>query len=177
MTKIKLPSLTMVLGAAASGKSKFAENLIFSSALPRVYVATSQIWDAETKSKVEAHKSQRGPDWITFEEPFDLPAALDKCPKEHAVLIDCATLWLTNHMLAENDIEAQSIALFEALRSNPRPVIIVTNEVGAGIVPDTSMGRQFRNIQGKFNQDLAVQSDLVVQVIAGLPQVLKGVMP
>ncbi|WP_420862738.1 bifunctional adenosylcobinamide kinase/adenosylcobinamide-phosphate guanylyltransferase [Algirhabdus cladophorae] len=177
MTQKKLPKLTMVLGAASSGKSKFAESMIFSSALPRNYIATSQVWDDETQQKIAAHQTQRGPDWLTIEEAFDLPNALSRCARGSVTLIDCATLWLTNHLLAEADIKQHSHDLFLALGAHPDPVIIVTNEVGAGIVPDTSLGRQFRGIQGAFNQSLATHADLAVQVIAGLPQVLKGQLP
>jgi len=177
MSQENLPKLTMVLGTAASGKSKIAEKMIFNSGLPRIYIATSQVWDDETKSKIEAHKIQRGPDWQTIEEPLNIAHVLKNCPGDHAVLIDCATLWLTNHLLDEADIDAQSKLLFDAIQQQSNPVAIVTNEVGAGIVPESKLGRQFRNIQGRFNQQLAEQADLVVNVIAGLPQVLKGQMP
>jgi len=172
-----LPKLTMILGGAASGKSKFAENIIFSSDLDRTYIATSQIWDDEMKSKVKAHQAQRGPNWHTIEEPYDLASALAKAPDGHATLIDCATLWLSNHMLAENDIETVCDAAMTAFSAHSDPIIVVTNEVGSGIVPDTKLGRNFRQIQGTFNQRLASESDLVVQVIAGLPRVLKGLLP
>lgn len=175
--KKNLPNLTMVLGGAASGKSFFAENMIYDSGLSRTYIATSQAWDDEMRTKIEQHKIQRGTDWTTLEVPIALPQSLQSSPVGDAILIDCATLWLTNLMLGENDISVATDKLLTALQSHPSPVVIVTNEVGAGIVPQAKMGRDFRNIQGRFNQRLAADADLVVQVTAGLPHVLKGQLP
>ena len=169
-----LPALTFVLGGAASGKSVFSEKLILSSDLSPVYIATSRIWDDETQTRVNVHKSRRDDRWRTIEAPFDLAPALASATAKDAVLIDCATTWLTNHLLGENDLATAQTALLTALSGCMAPVVIVSNEVGQGIVPDNALSRQFREAQGRLNITLAAQADLAVQVVAGLPNVLKG---
>lgn len=177
MTNFALPKLTTVLGGAASGKSSFAEALVLKTQTRPAYIATAQVWDDEMAQKVARHRDVRADLWDTIEEPMDLPAALGKIGPDQPVLIDCATLWLTNIMLAERDIVAESDALLAALAGHPAPIVIVTNEVGQGIVPENALARRFRNAQGKLNQQLAAQSDLAVMVVAGLPMVLKGTLP
>lgn len=172
-----LPDLTLVLGGASSGKSAFAESLCFQSGRPRVYVATAQAFDDEMRAKISEHRAQRGPDWTTIEAPLDVADAVSHCDTGSVVLLDCATLWLSNVMLAERDVADDVDALMAALLACDAQVVVVSNEVGHGIVPDTSLGRQFRSAQGRLNQTLAAQADLVVQVIAGLPQTLKGTLP
>lgn len=169
--------LTLVLGGATSGKSAYAEGLVMSQGAPRLYLATSQAWDDEMRAKIARHRDQRGPDWLTWEEPLNVAARLAEVPTDHVVLLDCATLWLSNHLLAEHDLQAQSHQLCEALTACPAPVVVVSNEVGQGIVPVHALSRQFREAQGRLNQMLAARADLVVQVIAGLPQCLKGTLP
>jgi adenosylcobinamide kinase / adenosylcobinamide-phosphate guanylyltransferase len=173
----ELPPLTLVLGGAASGKSAFAEALMLSSARPLVYIATAQAYDDEMTGKIATHQARRGADWQTLEEPLALAPLLAARTPDQAVLLDCATLWLTNHMMAEHDIAAETTALLQALSACPAPVIVVSNEVGTGGVPENALARRFQSAQGKLNQALAAQSDLVVQVIAGLPMVLKGTLP
>ncbi len=176
-----LPFLSLVLGGASSGKSAFAEALVMATGRPRVYIATAQAFDSEMKIKIAAHKVQRGPDWRTVEEPLNLVAALAGVGPGEAVLIDCASLWLTNHLLAGNDLAGVSDALCASLAASldasAAPVVIVSNEVGQGIVPDNALSRQFRAAQGRLNQRLAAQAGLVVAVMAGLPLVLKGQLP
>lgn len=171
------PDLTFVLGGAASGKSAFAEQLIVSSGKRRVYLATSQVFDDEMRDKVRRHIAQRGAGWETIEAPFDLAPALSNLTADQVCLIDCATMWLTNHLLAENDLEVAQSALLQALESCRAPIVIVSNEVGHGIVPNNALSRQFREAQGRLNIALAAQADLAVQVTAGLPLVLKGQLP
>lgn len=171
-----MSKFTFVLGGAASGKSAFAESLCFETKKPRVYVATAQAFDAEMTAKINAHRDQRGADWITREAPLDVPRALASCTADQVVLLDCVTLWLTNVLLADRDVSADQTALLAALTGCPAQVVVVSNEVGHGIVPDNTLARQFRNAQGRLNQQLAARADRVVQVIAGLPQVLKGVL-
>lgn len=176
-TAVSGPKETMVLGGAASGKSVFAEKFVIAQGHPRSYVATAQPFDDEMRAKIKAHRAARTEDgWHTVEEAFALAKALET-QSSGPVLIDCATLWLSNLMLAEIDIQPAITALFEVLDRHPAPVTIVTNEVGQGIVPDKIMGRQFCTIQGRFNQQLAARADLVVQITAGLPRILKGEMP
>ncbi len=174
---VPLPMLTFVLGGAASGKSAFAENLCFQSGMPRAYVATAQAFDDEMRAKIAAHRSQRGADWDTIEAPLDLAPVLRVRRPDEVVLLDCATLWLSNILLAEREPEVETDALLVALRACPAQVIVVSNEVGQGIVPNHALGRAFRAAQGRLNQRLAAQAGLVVQVIAGMPQVLKGDLP
>lgn len=170
----ELPKLTFVLGGASSGKSAFAEGLVVATGAPRVYVATSQVYDDEMAAKVRDHVAQRGGDWHTIEEPLDMAKALGQVLADQVVLLDCASMWMTNHMMAENDLVAETEALIAALDACEGRVVVVSNEVGMGIVPDNALARRFRIAQGKLNQQLAQASDLAVFVIAGLPQVLKG---
>ncbi len=172
-----LPKLTIVLGGTASGKSVFAEQLVTKTELSRVYVATAQAWDNEMVNKIATHRAQRGAGWRTVEEPRDLPRVLSTVTLDEVVLIDCATLWLTNLTLDNADPSGPTDALLTAIASCPAPVVIVSNELGMGIVPETPLGRQFRNAQGMLNQRIATAADLAVMVIAGLPLVLKGTLP
>ncbi|GFE63321.1 bifunctional adenosylcobinamide kinase/adenosylcobinamide-phosphate guanylyltransferase [Litoreibacter roseus] len=167
--------VTMVLGGASSGKSDFAEQIVIAQGTPRTYIATAQAFDPEMSSKIEAHRAARaGNDWTTVEAHIDLAAAVSKAAEGGVVLIDCTTLWLSNLLLAGADIEGAVEELLTTLTSTQNPVTLVCNEVGGGIVPSSKLGREFRAIQGRFNIKLAAQADRVVQVIAGLPQVLKG---
>lgn len=172
-----LPPLTLVIGGARSGKSRFAEGLVTASRRPRRYVATAEAWDDEMRDRIAQHQRDRAGDWITVEAPLDLPAALSAARAEEAVLIDCATLWLTNHLLADHDLSAHTEGLVAALAACPAPVVIVSNETGWGIVPENALARRFRDEQGRLNQRLAAEAGLVVTVIAGLPMVLKGRLP
>jgi len=172
-----LPNLTLVLGGAASGKSAFAESLIKKANTAPIYIATAQIFDDEMAEKILRHREMRGTGWTTIEEPLDLPVALSRVAPGQPALIDCATLWLTNVILGDHDVGHYSDALTTALATCKGPVVIVSNEVGQGIVPDNALSRQFRNAQGRLNQTLAAQAELVVAVMAGLPLPLKGQLP
>lgn len=172
-----LPPLTLVIGGARSGKSTFAENLVGASARPRRYIATAEAWDDEMRARIARHRADRGPEWITVEAPLDLAAALGAARAGEAVLVDCATLWLTNHLLAEHDLGDEIARLLDALAACAAPVVIVSNETGWGIVPENALARRFRDEQGRLNQRLAAEAGLVVTVIAGLPLVLKGSLP
>ena len=173
----ELPKLTFVLGGASSGKSAFAEGLVVATDAPRVYVATSQVYDDEMAAKVRDHVAARGGDWHTIEEPLDMAKALGRVQADQVVLLDCASMWLTNHMMVEHDLAAETEAFISSLVACEGRVVVVSNEVGMGIVPDNALARRFRVAQGKLNQKLAEASDLAVFVIAGLPQVLKGDLP
>lgn len=173
----RLPPLSLVIGGANSGKSALAERLIRGTGMPRVYIATAQAFDDEMRAKIERHKVDRGPDWHTIEAPLALSESIADCAEGHAILIDCATLWLTNQLLAEHDLAAASDQLLSALSAACGPIVVVSNEVGMGIVPDNALARQFRGAQGRLNQCLAARAGLVVTVIAGLPMLLKGSVP
>lgn len=172
-----LPKGSFILGGAASGKSLWAENHILSSNLEAAYLATGYILDDEVRLRVDAHKARRDHRWRTIEEPLNLGPALRSLPAEMPVLIDCATMWLSNQMMAEADLQVATGALVDALRACPAPWVIVSNEVGHGIVPDNKLARAFREAQGRLNITLAAEADLAVLVVAGLPQVLKGTLP
>ncbi len=172
-----LPNLTLILGGAASGKSAYAESLVSGSGRSRVYVATAQAFDDEMRAKLTRHRQIRGPGWRTIEAPLDLAPALGQASGQEAVLLDCITMWLSNHLLNEHDLEKAETALFSALDTCAAPVVVVANEVGLSVVPENALARRFREAQGRLNQRLAARADLVVNVIAGLPQVLKGNLP
>lgn len=172
-----LPGFTLVIGGAASGKSAFAEGLVSRTGRERVYLATAEAHDDEMRHKLERHRDSRGPGWRTIEEPLDLGRTLAAISGEHAVLVDCATMWLSNQMLAENDLDQAEAELMAGLSLCAAPVVMVTNEVGLCVVPDNALARRFREAQGRLNCKLAAKAGLVVNVMAGLPQVLKGEMP
>jgi len=172
-----LPNLTLVLGGAASGKSLYSEQIINLTDAPKVYIATAQPFDSEMQAKIAQHKIQRGEGWITLEEPVAVAATLMSQPADHVVLVDCATLWLTNVLLADHDDAAMSDALCNALVTCHARVVVVSNEVGQGIVPENALSRKFRNAQGKLNRMIAAEADCVVAVMAGLPLALKGDLP
>lgn len=172
-----LQPLTLIVGGARSGKSAFAERLVVGSGRARRYIATAEAWDDEMRTRIAQHRRERGEDWVTVEAPMDLPAALASVSPDEVVLLDCATLWMTNQLLAEHDLEAVTDGLIRALAACKGPVVIVSNEVGSGIVPENALARRFRDEQGRLNQRLAAEAALVVTVIAGLPMVLKGQLP
>ncbi|WP_375550690.1 bifunctional adenosylcobinamide kinase/adenosylcobinamide-phosphate guanylyltransferase [Rhodophyticola porphyridii] len=175
---MRLPSLSLVIGGASSGKSAFAERLVHAAGLAKVYLATAQAFDDEMRSKIALHQARRaGQGWRVIEAPIEAAPALAAMGREDIALVDCATLWLTNIMLAEMDWDQQATGLIGAMTGTAAPVIVVTNEVGQGIVPETRLGRRFLTAQGLLNQRLAAKADLVVQITAGLPQVLKGALP
>ncbi|MDU9005001.1 bifunctional adenosylcobinamide kinase/adenosylcobinamide-phosphate guanylyltransferase [Sedimentitalea todarodis] len=164
----------LVLGGAASGKSAFAETLAEKSGKPLIYLATALAFDPEMRHKIDRHIARRGDVWTTVEAPLDLVPALGSLSSRQGCLLDCATMWLSNLMLAEKDINSAQTALIDAIRACAAELVIVSNEVGQGIVPENSLARRFRDAQGRLNIALAAECDIVVQVIAGLPRVLKG---
>lgn len=172
-----VPILTFVIGGARSGKSRYGESVIATLPPPWrppwAYVATAEALDAEMAERIEAHRARRGPQWRTIEAPRDLAAALAGC-QTTPVLVDCLTLWLSNHMLADADIDLEMTRLEGALAAAKMPVVLIANEVGSGIVPDHPLGRKFRDLQGVLNQRMAARADRVVLVVAGLPLALKG---
>ncbi len=169
-----MKNISFVVGGAASGKSAFAERLTRSTGKPKTYIATLQPFDDEMRAKAQRHQSDRGDDWTTIEAPIDVGTVLRNASADQVILLDCVTLWLTNILLAERDISAEVATLLDDINAAPCDIIIVSNEVGMGIVPENALSRQFRNEQGRLNQRLAGHADTVVSVIAGLPLVLKG---
>lgn len=165
----------LVLGGARSGKSAYAQALAESmDGAALVYLATAEAWDAEMAERVGLHQAARGARWRTVEEPLALVPALAAAAQPGAVvLVDCLTLWLSNLMLGNRDVDAETAHLVEAVGQLMAPVIFVSNEVGQGIVPDSRLGRDFRDRQGRLNQRMAAACDTVVLVAAGLPLQLK----
>jgi adenosylcobinamide kinase / adenosylcobinamide-phosphate guanylyltransferase len=166
------PRLTLVLGGARSGKSSYAEALVRRGAPPWVYVATAEAHDEEMRERIARHREERDAQWQTLEAPLDLPGAILGI-EEGTVLVDCLTLWLSNVLLAQRNIAEECDRLIAALKAARAPLVAVSNEVGLGIVPDTSLGRIFRDAQGTLNQRVARLADSVVLLAAGIPLTLK----
>jgi adenosylcobinamide kinase/adenosylcobinamide-phosphate guanylyltransferase len=175
MAATPLPRLTLVLGGARSGKSRHAEQLVTNFAPPWIYVATAEARDEEMRARIDAHRQRRSEEWQTLEAPLELAAILARVGgTSRPVLVDCLTLWLSNALLAGRNVESECERLTRALRGAKGPVVVVSNEVGLGIVPDTPLGRVFRDAQGLLNQRVAAAADHVVLMTAGLPLTLKG---
>lgn len=167
--------LTLVLGGARSGKSAFGERRAAGSGLRRLYFATGRAWDAEMRDRIDLHRTRRGDDWTTIEEPLDLLAAMrGHCEDGTIALVDCLTLWVTNLMMDERDVDAEGQRLAEGLADLPGRIVLVASEVGLGIVPENAMARSFRDHAGRLSQGIAAVSDEVFLIAAGLPLKLKG---
>ncbi|HYH37961.1 MAG TPA: bifunctional adenosylcobinamide kinase/adenosylcobinamide-phosphate guanylyltransferase [Azospirillum sp.] len=167
--------VTLVLGGARSGKSRYAEGLVTACPGPWTYLATAEAWDDEMRARIDRHRDDRGPDWITVEEPLDLPGALRRhAVPGAAVLVDCLTLWLSNLLGAERDVDAATAELLAALDAGEGTVVLVSNEVGLGIVPDNALARAFRDHAGRLHQRVAARAERVRFVVAGLPMTVKG---
>jgi len=167
-------ALTLVLGGARSGKSRYAEDVVEGQSGRPIYLATAAAGDGEMAARIAAHRARRGSHWQTVEEPLDLAGALQRhAAPDAAVLVDCLTLWLSNVMMAGRDATAECDRLVAALPGLTGPVTMVSNEVGLGIVPAEPLGRDFRDRAGLLHQELAAVADRVVLVVAGLPQQLK----
>ena len=141
---------------------------------PWIYVATAEPFDDEMRARIDEHKSRRGGEWQTVDAPTDLAGAIEDAPEEGTVLVDCLTLWLNNLMFRKIDIETAIENLEAALAAREAPTVLVSNEVGFGIVPDNAEARRFRDLQGLLNQRIAAMAGRVVLVVAGLPMLVKG---
>ena len=173
-----LPPITLVLGGARSGKSAYAEGLVEAHVEDHVggiYLATATAGDAEMAERIRRHQARRGETWTTVEEPLDLIGAL----KAHGdpgrpVLVDCLTLWLSNLLAAGRDPGPETAALAKGLATVAGPVVLVSSEVGTGIVPDNALARAYMDAAGEMNQAVAAAADRVVLVTAGLPREIKA---
>ena len=167
-----LPRLTLVLGGARSGKSRHAEELLSAAVSPPwTYVATAEAFDDEMRDRIAHHRSRRDERWHTLDAPFDLAGTIAKLTGP--TLIDCLTLWLSNVMLSDRNIEDEEKRLLAALANARGPIVAVSYEVGMGLVPETPLGRAFRDAQGRLNQKVAAAADRVLFMAAGLPLSLK----
>jgi adenosylcobinamide kinase/adenosylcobinamide-phosphate guanylyltransferase len=171
-----LPARTLVLGGARSGKSRYAEGLITAGPPPWIYLATAQPLDEEMAARIAEHRARRRAGWTIVEVPLELASAIAaNAGSGTPLLVDCLTLWLSNVMLAGCDVERACRQLTGALNDAAGPIVLVSNEVGLGVVPDNALARAFRDAQGRLNQDVAALADRVVLMAAGLPLTLKMV--
>jgi len=169
-----LPRLILVLGGARSGKSRYAERTIEAAAGFGLYLATAEVADADMAARVAEHRARRGPTWSTIEEPLEIARRIEhEARSDRPILVDCLTLWLSNLMHADRDSDAETERLLAAIARGHGSVVLVANEVGLGIVPETALGRAFRDQAGRLNQGVAAMADRVVFVAAGLPMLLK----
>ncbi len=168
----------LILGGVRSGKSAYAESLAAACDGPVCYVATATVGDdKEMQRRIDSHRQRRPAEWLVFEEPVYLANALQQVAAvDGVVLVDCLTLWMTNLLLSEDDrlIETQSGALLSVLNALPGQIILVSNEVGLGILPLGELTRRYCDLAGELHQAIAKQADQVTLVVAGLPHPLKG---
>lgn len=172
---LSFPQVTLVLGGARSGKSRYAERLVTGEAPPWTYIATAEAQDEEMAERIQRHRQRRGAGWRTLEAPLDLVAALQRAPALQPLLIDCLTLWLSNLLLAERPLEPELVGLETALARRRALTVLVGNEVGLGIVPENDLARRFRDENGRLHQRLAVGAGRVVLTVAGLPLTVKDI--
>ncbi|QIG79056.1 bifunctional adenosylcobinamide kinase/adenosylcobinamide-phosphate guanylyltransferase [Stakelama tenebrarum] len=164
----------LVLGGARSGKSRHAQGRV--EALPGslAFIATAQSFDAEMEARIQKHRADRSDRWHTIEAPFALADSIRAAATDHdAILVDCLTLWLSNCLLADHDLDTASEALQAAIAACPVPIALVANEVGLGIVPENALARRFRDEAGRLNQAVANAVEEAVFIAAGLPVTLK----
>ena len=173
-----MKEIIFVTGGCRSGKSRFALDYANEHFKSKCFIATAPALDDEMKKRIKAHQEARGPDWTTVEEQTEITKAVASVETDcEVILLDCMTLWLNNLIMAgeeESQILSRTGAFIDALQQIPQSVIIVSNEVGYGIVPVNDMARQFRDIMGTVNQRLAACADVVVWTVVGLPQIIKG---
>jgi adenosylcobinamide kinase/adenosylcobinamide-phosphate guanylyltransferase len=169
-----LAQLTLVLGGARSGKSAYAEQLLTGIPGPWAYVATAEAFDDEMHARIKHHKSRRGAGWVDHEIPLEIADTLANRTAELPTLVDCLTLWVSNLMHADRPLPEATDDLLSAISKRIAPCVMVSNEVGLGIVPDNALARAFRDEAGRLNQKIAAAADRVVFVAAGLPLTLKG---
>jgi adenosylcobinamide kinase/adenosylcobinamide-phosphate guanylyltransferase len=175
-----MKQIIFVTGGCRSGKSRFALEYANKHFNSKVFLATAPALDDEMKQRIKAHQEARGPEWGAMEEQIEIAKSVASVETDYEViLLDCMTLWLSNLIMAgeqESQIFSRTEAFIEAIQKIPQSVIIVSNEVGCGIVPVNDIARRFRDIMGTVNQRLAACADVVVWTVVGLPQILKGTL-
>jgi adenosylcobinamide kinase/adenosylcobinamide-phosphate guanylyltransferase len=169
---------TLVIGGCKSGKSRHALELAQGYGLRKIFMATCIPMDDEMKDRVARHKAERDGRWLTLDVPTELAEAIAEHGVDgNVILVDCLTLWMTNLLMQPANAEpvaARVAALVAALKQATCPVVLVSNEVGAGIVPENRLARQFRDAAGIANQEVAAAVDRVVWMVAGIANVIKG---
>jgi adenosylcobinamide kinase/adenosylcobinamide-phosphate guanylyltransferase len=165
--------LVLILGGARSGKSRHAELLTSRHPPPWTYIATAEPLDDEMRERISQHRERRDERWQVIEAPHALAEAVQQAPSDQPLLIDCLTLWLSNRLLAGANLDEEIVVLLDAFSARSAPTIVVSNEVGLGIVPDNALARRFRDAAGAANQALAALADRVEFIAAGLPLRLK----
>lgn len=166
--------ITLITGGAKSGKTSHALSLAEAAGKRRLYLATAQGLDDEMRERIARHKDERAQGWDTIEEPLEISLVLSELDSKYdSVLLDCMTLWITNLMCASEDIGAKVSALLGALAEVKAEVIVVTNEVGLGIVPSNKMAREFRDHAGAANKAVAALADKVIMTVSGIPVQIK----
>lgn len=163
----------LITGGARSGKSNFAEQRIKQLGGSLIYIATADAFDSEMKDRIALHQARRGPDWQTIHAPMNLPEALRRTDGRGPCLVDCLTIWLSNLMCADQQTAAAAEQLVAVIAARSDPVILVTNEVGSGIVPENALARRFRDEAGRMNQIIAAAVDEVYVSISGIPMRIK----
>ncbi|MCY4395156.1 MAG: bifunctional adenosylcobinamide kinase/adenosylcobinamide-phosphate guanylyltransferase [Rhodospirillaceae bacterium] len=167
-------NLYLILGGARSGKSRHAEALVEAAPPPWRYIATAEALDGEMQRRIDEHRKRRGKGWQTVEAPLELAAALDDAPADAPLLVDCLTLWLSNLMLNERTLEPAVEALMDALERRRGLTVLVSNEVGLGIVPENRLARDFRDAAGALHRRVAARAQHVHFMVAGIATIVKG---
>jgi len=164
----------LILGGARSGKTGYALGLAAQSRGERLYIATSEPGDEEMRERIGRHRQERGDTWRTIEEPIDIHRVVrEESAPGRIILLDCITLWLSNLSASSRDIDTALASLISSIQTASGPVVLISNEVGMGIVPATSLGREFRDWQGRANQRIAAACEAVTLMYAGIPVILK----
>jgi adenosylcobinamide kinase/adenosylcobinamide-phosphate guanylyltransferase len=170
--------LIFITGGTRSGKSRFALDYANRHFSKKLYLATCEVLDEEIAERVENHKKMRGPEWKTVEEPIEIIDKINEYgDRVEAILLDCITLWLSNLLMRQNSdvkIMDELDRFIKTIKQNQTSFIIVSNEVGMGIVPADSLGRRFRDLQGMANQKIAEAAETVILMVSGIPMILKG---
>lgn len=168
----------LILGGARSGKSRYALSQALAHAGPVTWVATAEAWDEEMRERITIHRAERPAHWGTVEAPLQLSAALVTC-RDQFVVIDCLTLWLSNWLCRDDETlwQAERAAFMQEITQTRAPLLLVSNEVGFGIVPDNALARRFRDEAGRLHQDIAARVPTVTLVVAGIPLQIKKEQP
>jgi adenosylcobinamide kinase/adenosylcobinamide-phosphate guanylyltransferase len=174
----KFPKVMLITGGARAGKSRYAERLMTARPAHHAVIATATAGDAEMAERIARHKAERDKTWETIEQPISVRAAIRNAARpDRILLVDCLTLWISNLLGEQRDIVVEMLGLVGTLKIAAGPVIIVSNEVGLGIVPDNPLARAFRDNLGRANQLVAAAAEVVVFMAAGIPIILKGSLP